>query len=116
MEFSVDELAGAAAAPSRIESLYSPSSASVLRPSASGFNLQKEPGNSRYSLGQQEISNNPRNFPLPSVAPLSSHPQTNLRITAQTINGLIQKDKIQPDIGELLAGNLILILTSQFNF
>lgn len=109
--FSFDELKTTAA--SRADSFYSPSAGSGLRPSASGFGLnlpKQNESHSRYNSGQQENLNfNPSKFYFSNASPSPSQPQTNLKITAQIINGLIHKDKIHPDIGELLIGKLIRI-------
>lgn len=107
---SIDELK--AAASSRVESILSPSSSSILQPSASGINLNlpREPIRNRINLSNNNPLADSRNFPTASIngaGPTTILAQENLRTTAQTINGLIQKDKIQPDLGELLNGNIL---------
>lgn len=105
---SIEELKATAA--SRVDSLRSPSSASFIQGSASGMglNLPKEPIRTRINLSGAGSNFDAYNFPASSAAGASSAqaPQENLRTTAQTVNGLIQKDKIQPDLGELLNGKL----------
>lgn len=100
---SIEELKATAA--SRVDSLRSPSSASFIQGSASGMglNLPKEPIGTRINLSGAGPNCDAHNFPVASSA---QAPQENLRTTAQTVNGLIQKDKIQPDLGELLNGKL----------
>ena len=97
---SIEELKASMA--SRSDSIRSPSTASLLQPSASGFNLnlQKEPQRTRINLSQNL---NTKSFTSPTIS--AATPQESLRNAAQTINGFIQKDRIQPDLGELLTGN-----------
>lgn len=100
---SIDELKSAAA--SRVDSFNSPSSAFLRQDSISSvgrLNLPKEPLKSRVPISHDDPALFSRNIPLSSGP--ATIPQANLRIAAQTINGLIQKDKIQPDLGELLNG------------
>ena len=114
--FSFDELKTTAA--SRADLFYSPSEVG-LKPSASGFgsNLPKQNENSRYNLGQQgNLNSNPSKLYFSNASPSTIQPQTNLKITAQIINGLIHKDKIHPDIGELLIGKLIRISIVKTHF
>lgn len=105
---SIEELKASAA--SRVESLRSPSSTSFIHGSSSGIglNLPNEPIKTRINISGANSVFDSHNFPSSSGGNPPSHqvtPQENLRTTAQTINGLIQKDKIQPDLGELLNGN-----------
>lgn len=99
---SIDELK--ALASSRVESMLSPSSSSVLRPSASGINLNlpREPLKTKINPLNLKPTTDSGNFPVSGASLIST--QENLRAAAQIINGLIQKDKIQPDLGELLNG------------
>ena len=104
---SIEELKASAA--SRVESLLSPSSTSFIQNSASvmGLNLPKGPTKTRTNLSVADSGFCSHNFAASFGGNPSTHqvtPQENLRTTAQTINGLIQKDKIQPDLGELLSG------------
>lgn len=98
---SIEELKSAAA--SRADSFYSPSSAFLRQDSISniGLNVLKEPLKSRIPIVNSETTFIAQNVPISSGIAM---PQANLRVAAQTINGLIQKDKIQPDLGELLNG------------
>ena len=103
---SIEELKASAA--SRVESLRSPSSTSFIQGSASGIslNIPKEPIKTRVNLSNANPIFDAQSFPASSgINSSTSAPQENLRTTAQTVNGLIQKDKIQPDLGELLNGN-----------
>lgn len=105
---SIDELKAAAA--SRVESIKSPSSSSVFQPSSStlNLNLPREPIRNRINFASSNPLVDSKNFPVASMPGTGSNTvaaQEHLRATAQTINGLIQKDKIQPDLGELLNGN-----------
>ena len=105
---SIDELK--AAASSRVESMLSQSSSSVLQPSASAINLNlpRELLKNRINLSSSNPLVDSRNFTtslITETGPTTVSVQENLRATAQTINGLIQKDRIQPDLGELLNGN-----------
>lgn len=101
---SIDELK--AAASSRVDSILSPSSSSVLKPSSSAINLNlpREPIRNQINLLNSIPLANSRTFST-SSSPTAITAQENLRTTAQAINGLIQKDKIQPDLGELLNGS-----------
>lgn len=106
---SIEELKASAA--SRVESLRSPSSTSFIRGSSSviDLNLPNEPKRTKLNVFGASSAFDSHNFPSPSGGSPPSHqvtPQENLRTTAQTINGLIQKDKIQSDLGELLNGKL----------
>jgi hypothetical protein len=106
---SIDELKVAAS--SRVESILSQSSSTVLQPSASAINLNlpSEPLRNRINLLSSNQVVDSRTVPtsaMTGAGPATISAQENLRTTAQTINGFIQKDKIQPDLGELLNGNL----------
>jgi nuclear pore complex protein Nup155 len=106
---SIDELKVAAS--SRVESILSQSSSTVLQPSASAINLNlpSEPLRNRINLlssNQVVDSRTVSTSAMTGAGPATISAQENLRTTAQTINGFIQKDKIQPDLGELLNGNL----------
>lgn len=103
---SIEELKASAA--SRVGPLRSPSSSSFIQGSSSGvnLNLQNEPIKTRINISGANSVFDSHNS---SGGNPSSHQvtsQDNLRTAAQTINGLIQKDKIQPDLGELLNGKL----------
>lgn len=99
---SIDELKTVAS--SRVESILSPSSSAVLRPSASGINLNLPRESIRTKINASNLKPSTDSGNLPVTGPSLISTQENLRATAQTINGLIQKDKIQPDLGELLNG------------
>jgi hypothetical protein len=104
MEPSIEELKASAA--SRVDSLRSPSSTSFIQGSSSGMDLNLpnefiKPGTKISGLRNVFETHNSSAF---STGNPPIHPQENLKTIAQTINGLIQKDKIQPDLGEFLNG------------
>lgn len=109
---SIEELK--ASATSRAESMNYHSSDSLIQSSATGFNLNlpKDSLKPQINFGGNKSFADSRVFPTSSVTCStipSIPPQETLRMAAQTINGLIQKDKIQTDLGEFLNGNYIII-------
>ena len=110
---SIDEMKTAAS--SRAEMLLSQSSGSVLQPSTSAINLNlpREPLRNRLNISNSNPLADSRILPTSSLGQTGAtivSAQENLRTTAQTINGFIQKDRILPDLGELLNGTLVKIL------
>ena len=112
MGLSIDELKASAASRAELQNVSS--SASMLQASGSGFglNLSKDPIRTRFNLSKINSMTDSRAFPIPITTVSNSNtsnvaPHENLRATAQTINGLIQKDKIQTDLGELLNGTAL---------
>lgn len=104
---SIDELKASAA--SRMNSLHSPSmstSASSFYQSAAALDLPRDPVRNRVNISNVSPLADSRFVAATPATPLITTPQENLRVTAQIVNGLIQKDKIQPDLGELLSGTL----------
>lgn len=109
---SIEDLKASAA--SRMNSLHSPSmsmsaSSASFHQSSAPLNLPRDSARNRINLSSSAPLADSR-FVASAVTPsnpLITTPQENLRVTAQTINGLIQKDKIQPDLAELLNGKTI---------